>query len=428
MRLLLTSLLCLGRPPLNGSQASTPCKIIAMQVLYNANITCRFNNNNGVLKSSCSQWNVPNNSDDEIKSLSQSIQSVASTSGVDARFILAIVMQESNGCVRAPTTNNGVRNPGLMQDHNGAGTCNDASVSNPCPSDQITKMIKEGVEGTPYGDGLKQLIAQSGASDVSKYYKAARMYNSGSIDASGNLGAGIATHCYASDIANRLLGWSSGPSSCEPGTVGSLSRTVGSIPDTGSSSPDPVVSSSPSVPSVPATTAQVAPVSTSAVAGGAFAEITGAKGVDQPTPTPSSIPAPVSSPSPTADPVIATPPVVTPTPPVAESTVIVLPTPAASTPVSEKPAPTPTSKAPTSSTPKPTTSPVVSGVMTGSCTTEGLWNCIGGKSFQQCASGTWSVVQNLAAGMKCTEGQSKIFGVSSISKRQQRRKSVKFEN
>ncbi|RDW85514.1 hypothetical protein BP5796_03839 [Coleophoma crateriformis] len=36
------------------------------------------------------------------------------------------------------------------------------------------------------------------------------------------------------------------------------------------------------------------------------------------------------------------------------------------------------------------------------CTTEGMWNCVGGSSFQQCASGTWSVVQSLAAGTSCT--------------------------
>lgn len=43
-------------------------------------------------------------------------------------------MQESGGCVRAPTTNWGVRNPGLMQDHNGVGTRNDNNeVQNSLP-------------------------------------------------------------------------------------------------------------------------------------------------------------------------------------------------------------------------------------------------------------------------------------------------------
>src|ERR1700709_2771159 len=113
---------------------------------------CRFTNNKEVLSSSCAQWNVPNNSDDEISAMSDSIQSVAKSTGVDARFILAIVMQESNGCVRAPTTNYGVVNPGLMQSHDGTGSCNNGAVQNPCPADQITQMIKDGTAGTSEGD------------------------------------------------------------------------------------------------------------------------------------------------------------------------------------------------------------------------------------------------------------------------------------
>jgi hypothetical protein len=46
-----------------------------------------------------------------------------------------------------------------------------------------------------------------------------------------------------------------------------------------------------------------------------------------------------------------------------------------------------------------------SGALTGACTTDGMFNCIGGTSFQQCASGTWSVVQSVAAGTTCTSGQ-----------------------
>jgi len=42
-----------------------------------------------------------------------------------------------------------------MQDHNGAGTCNDNGwVQNPCPTGVITQMIREGTAGTNDGDGL----------------------------------------------------------------------------------------------------------------------------------------------------------------------------------------------------------------------------------------------------------------------------------
>ena len=158
---------------------------------------------------------VPNNSPEEIANLKSAIQSVAQSSGVDERFILAIVMQESEGCVRAPTTTWSVSNPGLMQSHAGSGTCNSgSSVSNPCPMSEITQMLKDGTTGTSSGDGLQQCLQQANTGSVSQYYVAARIYNSGSVPSSGDLGAPGSTPCYASDIANRLTGWSTGTSSC----------------------------------------------------------------------------------------------------------------------------------------------------------------------------------------------------------------------
>jgi hypothetical protein len=166
-----------------------------------------FSFNMPIITTSCSQWGVPNNSEQETQDLSTGIKTVAGETGVDPRFILAVVLQESKGCVRAPTTNNGVNNPGLMQCYNGAASCNSGGqVQNPCPANTITQMIRDGVAGTA-GPGLVQDLTQAGCSDDSKYYKAARIYNSGSIPASGDLGAPGATPCYASDIANRLTGW-----------------------------------------------------------------------------------------------------------------------------------------------------------------------------------------------------------------------------
>lgn len=166
--------------------------------------------NSAIMGETCG-WNGwgADDSATEISYIKSAIQSVASASGVDERFILAIVMQESEGCVRVPTTNNGVVNPGLMQSHDGTGTC--AGV-NPCPQSEITQMIEDGTEGTSSGDGLEQLIAQVKAAlglgiAPRVYYSAARLYNSGSIDYS-NLDNGLgSTNCYASDVANRLTGW-----------------------------------------------------------------------------------------------------------------------------------------------------------------------------------------------------------------------------
>ncbi|GIJ92676.1 hypothetical protein Asppvi_001954 [Aspergillus pseudoviridinutans] len=211
-----------------------------------------FEANKGTMKSSCAQWNVENNSDEELANMSNSIKSVASSTGVDARFILAIVLQESNGCVRAPTTNYGVVNPGLMQSHDGSGSCNRGNPLTPCPASQITQMITDGTAGTASGDGLKQCLAQAGGTgDVASYYRAARIYNSGSIASSQNLGQGIATHCYASDIANRLTGWTTGPSGCDPNTIGEL--TSGAFSG-GAGSPTTSTTSAPTTTSAPATT------------------------------------------------------------------------------------------------------------------------------------------------------------------------------
>lgn len=171
-------------------------------------------NNMAIISISCTQFGQANNSPQESADIKSAIESVAGGIGMDPRFVLAITMQESKGCVRAPTTNYGVVNPGLMQSHDGTGSCNNGAVQDPCPSSEITQMIKDGTTGTASGDGLEQTMSQSGATDVSKYYKAARIYNSGSIASSGDLGAGIATHCYSSDIANRLTGWVTAASTC----------------------------------------------------------------------------------------------------------------------------------------------------------------------------------------------------------------------
>ena len=167
-------------------------------------------------------WNGygADNSDQEISSIYASILQAADATNVDSRFILAVVMQETKGCVRAPTTNNGVRNPGLMQSHNGAHSCNDGgNVQDPCPWDEISGMIMDGTAGTAGGsnghggDGLADLIrkaaagSQSSTNDGQKYYQAARLYNSGSANWEDLNAAMGATANYPNDIANRLMGW-----------------------------------------------------------------------------------------------------------------------------------------------------------------------------------------------------------------------------
>ena len=125
-----------------------------------------------MMSGSCNQFGVPVDTASEVNYLYNAIKSAASATKLDHRFILAVVIQESGGCVRAPTANYDVHNPGLMQGRNGAGTCNDAGVAqNPCPTSQIIQMVSEGSAGTPSGDGVAQGVNQAGTGDVSAFYK-----------------------------------------------------------------------------------------------------------------------------------------------------------------------------------------------------------------------------------------------------------------
>ncbi|KAM0719444.1 hypothetical protein Q7P37_005349 [Cladosporium fusiforme] len=181
-----------------------------------------FENNKQQMDDSCDAWEVDRNSPEEISSIEDSILDVSNTTGVDSRFILATIMQSSAGCVRAVSTHPSYLASGLMQSPNGANTCNQSpsmlsSLSDnsnatsgaldPCPPPKIHQMILEGTNGTDTREGLAQLLAKPGPDDVSRYYRAARWYNGGGIDPSGDLGKGCCMASFASDIANRLTGW-----------------------------------------------------------------------------------------------------------------------------------------------------------------------------------------------------------------------------
>lgn len=122
-------------------------------------------------------------------------------------------MQESKGDVRVTTTAVAVPNPGLMQAYGpvAKGTCKDVSTTERCPKAMIKQMIVDGTASNREGMSLQDLITECGVPDVSKYYKATRMYNSGpnSIPADKDLSSKelSSTYTYASDVANRLTGW-----------------------------------------------------------------------------------------------------------------------------------------------------------------------------------------------------------------------------
>jgi len=111
-------------------------------------------------------------------------------------------MEESRGCVRVGATSYSVVNPGLMQSYKGKGSCASPMLK-PCPYDQILQMINDGTAPNEANEDLEDLLKMTQASDVSQYYKAARMYNSGqhSIGESGELSIGGANAWYVESIA-----------------------------------------------------------------------------------------------------------------------------------------------------------------------------------------------------------------------------------
>ncbi|KAI5359367.1 putative transglycosylase SLT domain 1, Lysozyme-like domain superfamily [Septoria linicola] len=190
-----------------------------------------WKSNKAKMKTACTDhsWGE-NNSDDEMDQIKDAIQYVSKASLVDHRLILAVIIQESKGCLRVTSTDSvhGVHNPGLMQSHDGS------SYDEKHSSDSIRQMIKDGTQGTPKGDGLVQVLDRFGDA-----YSAARAYNSGDVAKSGDLSDAIgATPCYASDVANRLTGWGEAKSKCDdekPGVAQSEGSEGQSQSDAGTS-------------------------------------------------------------------------------------------------------------------------------------------------------------------------------------------------
>lgn len=137
-----------------------------------------------------------------VKNIHDSILKISAAGKVDARLVLAQVMQESTGNVNVPCTNNGVLNCGLMQAFTGSVSFNPAD-----PAKSVEQMIKDGTQGTavaPFG-GMVQAIDDPGTSG--NVYIALRKYNSGKanlLNLSDPMGATVS---YVSDMANRVLGW-----------------------------------------------------------------------------------------------------------------------------------------------------------------------------------------------------------------------------
>jgi len=139
----------------------------------------------------------------EATAIYNAIVAVSQEAKVDARVILAVVIQECTGNVRVPCTNNGVQNCGLMQSHNPKIQAYDPNNMQA----SITQMIVDGTQGTATGPGLVQLFNGQGVRTMGSLWNVLRGYNSGCVNYKDLSDGTTATASYVSDVANRLLGW-----------------------------------------------------------------------------------------------------------------------------------------------------------------------------------------------------------------------------
>lgn len=201
----------------DGSTWPTIDKWVSFDQIWASNLHNIEQSCNGFPNATDNNKTPPLNSQQETNFLYDAILSEANSTKVDKRYILSTVLQESHGCIHVGYTvsNDGVFNPGVMQDHNGPHNCKDVPEGQ-CSKEEIQGMIHDGTFGTwayPLGgDGLAGVLTNAtteGAKEgtAQQYYWASRIYNSGSYKKGSDLSdPPNATPNYSSDIAYRLTG------------------------------------------------------------------------------------------------------------------------------------------------------------------------------------------------------------------------------
>lgn len=150
------------------------------------------------------------------------ILQIARETTVDARLILAMILQESSGNLAVPCTGAAYANCGIMQAAPGSVPFDPADTAA-----SIDRMIRNGLLGTPGewptgGPGYAWLLdgaegaAWYGIGGGGRPYRSLRAYNSGKVVDLGNLDAtgGAGTVSYVNDVANRLMGWDGSDRGC----------------------------------------------------------------------------------------------------------------------------------------------------------------------------------------------------------------------
>jgi hypothetical protein len=142
------------------------------------------------------------------------VKKVSVDTKVDARLILAMIMQESAGKVDIHCTGPDSTDCGLMQVRGGHSFSTDASIA---------EMVAEGVKGTSSTPGyLAYFNADASVTWVDfeivgegDPYAAAHIYNVGNLSSEDLTEAAWGgPNAYANDIASRLLGWTGDHPGC----------------------------------------------------------------------------------------------------------------------------------------------------------------------------------------------------------------------
>lgn len=192
--------------------------------------------NRKVMLESCAQYSVESNNDTDINNLRDMIMEVSHDKMVDATFILAIVLQESQGCVRRPnaTSKEGLSTLNGVLLGKGTAKCEGLAA---CQRSTIREMLENGGSGVPESD-LRSLVAaiekntDHNPQHSLNYYRAAYVYSTAVANIPARFEDAIPRHCYVSDVANRLVGWvghnSTGycDDSGSSGATGSTSSTM----------------------------------------------------------------------------------------------------------------------------------------------------------------------------------------------------------
>ncbi|KAI5284119.1 hypothetical protein KEM54_001580 [Ascosphaera aggregata] len=140
------------------------------------------------------------NSDQEIKSIHDNLESIAKVGDLNPSLLFAIMLEESRGNCHVVSGDEGL-SIGIMQVHGCNVTCHDVAKGL-CSASKIKGMISCGVKGTDVFQGLKGCMSQYN----NNVGAALRCYNSGSVPDPNDLSKGSGLASYVSDVGNRVVG------------------------------------------------------------------------------------------------------------------------------------------------------------------------------------------------------------------------------